>query len=232
MALIGVRRALIKPKQATAGSLPTLAFIGATAATVAGQVATVTSASIGTASADRLVVVVFTDGGSAASASATVTIGGTSATVHAFANGANNNTAGIASLLVSSGTTATIVATYNAGASTDGVNFKVYTIKGLSSTTPVGTGINWDAAASPLSTTLATSSGGVVIVGANRYAVSTTLVFSGTETYTTDHTGSQNAFETEGSGSATGTATNASSAVTATWGGGTNHTAIAAASWR
>jgi hypothetical protein len=212
------------------GGTPTLTFIGATAAAFSGSVATVTNANIGTAAADRLVVVVFTDG--ATETAPTVTIGGVTATVHAFASGANESTTGIASLLVTAGTTATIVVTYATGTVSDGANFKVYTITGLSSTTPVGTGTNWTSTTNPISTTVATSSGGVVIAGAVMFATVTTVSFSGTETYTMDHTGSQNAFMTEGSGRATGTASSGSSTVTATWAAGSSHTSIAAVSWR
>jgi hypothetical protein len=148
-------------------SLPTLTYIGSATPSYAAGVATAIGANIGIASADRLVVVVVGDLGKATGAS--VTIGGSPATVNALAIGANGPTALIASLLVPSGATADIVVTYAGYDNSNGGVFEVYTLKGLSSTAPVGSGTNYDVSANPLSTRLATSSGGVVIMGAVQY---------------------------------------------------------------
>src|SRR5216684_277093 len=155
------------PLAVAGAALPTVTYIGAVTPSLAGQVATATNANIGTASADRLVVVVFFDiNETSTSAPATVTIGGTSATVHIFQTGAANNVMGICSLLVTSGTTATIAVTYSGAGSQGGGQFGIYNLNRLSSTTPVGTGGAWNNVVNPLSATLATSSGGIVIVGA------------------------------------------------------------------
>jgi len=64
------------------GGTPTLTYMGSVTPSFAGQVATATGANIGTAAADRLVVVVFAEASGSSETSATVTIGGNSATVH------------------------------------------------------------------------------------------------------------------------------------------------------
>jgi hypothetical protein len=140
---------------------------------------------------------------------------------------------GLRPLLVATGTTATIVATYtNSG----GVGaFQIYTIKGLSSFTPVASNSNWTGSTDPISTTVATTSGGVVVAGGvEQSSVATGNTITGTETYTTDSSFDAG-FSVYGAavGHASGVATNASSTVTATLTtGGGNHTAISAVSWR
>lgn len=109
---------------------------------------TFSSSSIGTADADRIVVVaVF---GSVASADRTlsaVSIGGTNATLMATAyrNGTNDHTAALAALAVSSGTTATIVVNWS-GAMV-GCRIAIYTVLIAGATISVassitGTGVN------------------------------------------------------------------------------------------
>jgi hypothetical protein len=220
---------------ATAPSLPTLTYIGSATPTYAGNVATATGANIGTAASNRLVVVVFFDMADGANSTASVTIGGSAATVDTMANSTFNPVQGIASLNVPAGTTATIVVTY--GAAGGNGNFQIYTITGLSSFAHVGANSNWNGGLNPISTTIATSAGGVIITGATQNITpsGTTTSFSGTETYAMDQTdidvGSIGT-GAAGVGRATGTSANASSTVTATWNTGSNHSAISAVSWR
>lgn len=209
-----------------------LTYIGAVTPSVSGQVLTATSAPIGTAASNRLVVVLFTDVTGVSETSATVTIGGNAATVNTITNGPFPPCIGIASLVVTTGTTATIVVTLN-GSGASLAHFEIYTITGLSSTTAVGSNSIWDSGTDPLSTTLATSSGGVVLaMGIQQTISSSTNTISGTETYTQDNT----PINISGSGfgsvaHATGTATNASSTVTFTT-GQTGHLSVSAVSFK
>jgi hypothetical protein len=178
---------------------------------------------------------VFTDNNiNSNGTTASVSIGGNAATVHTFSSGGINNPyVGIASLVVTTGTTANIVVTYSAG-SAGGGGFGVYTLTGLSSTTPVATAQHYlDTAVTPDSLSLATSSGGVIIVGTNDYANFSTVAFSGNEgTYTTDLNNGSGGFDTFGFGHSIGTGTNASSTVTSTWAAVNSHSAMVVASWR
>lgn len=115
---------------------PVMTWIGATADTSSGTSFTFTNHAIGTAASDRLVVVGITsrddDFGNNVTISS-VTIGGNGATVHATTN--SHAVAGVASLVVTSGTTATIVV--NVSATAQNCVVGVWTITGLTSTTPV-----------------------------------------------------------------------------------------------
>jgi hypothetical protein len=221
---------------AAGGGTPTLAYIGIVTPTYSSGVATATGAAIGTAAADRLVVVVFFDETATNTSLSSVTIGGVTATVNTQSSGGVgvNVFVGIASLNVPAGATATIVATY-ANSGNIG-RFQVYTVNGLSSFTPTGAGNNWKVNTGPISTTLATTSGGVVIVGgAIGQGAALVSTFSGTETYTTDSSFDADFGSNSGGvGHATGIATNAASTVSDTFTGdsGVNHLAIAAVSWR
>jgi len=103
---------------------------------------TFTGVSIGTASDDRLVVIACAAGaGDARFALSSVTIGGTGATVHAASPNTDSGVAtiqcGIASRLVTSGTTADIVITWSAGV--DACNLAVYTLTAWKNSTPTST---------------------------------------------------------------------------------------------
>jgi hypothetical protein len=103
---------------------------------------TFTGVSIGTASDDRLVVIACAAGRSSAENTlSSVTIGGTAATVHAASpsvvSGAATIQCGIASRLVTSGTTADIVITWSA--QVDACNLAVYTLTAWKSSTPTST---------------------------------------------------------------------------------------------
>lgn len=112
----------------------TVAYIGATQNTSNLATYTFSNASIGTASNDRIVVVgigsVLVSSGSVSS----VTIGGNAAQIWTQSTTSGNPTGEtcIASLLVTSGTTATIEVTYSAGRGN--CTIYVWTIKGAKST--------------------------------------------------------------------------------------------------
>lgn len=119
---------------------PNLSYIGTHVDENATQTRTYSNVSIGTAASDRLVVVcVMAGGGSDAPTS--ITVGGNSATIHAQGEASYWQNATVASLTVTSGTTATIAVTLG---SPDGgpCVISVYTITGLGSTTPQDTDAN------------------------------------------------------------------------------------------
>lgn len=222
--LISRNTAALSP---AAGGTPTLNYIATTAATIASLTATVTGASIGTAAADRLVVVAiannFSNMGSGNTLAMTLDSGGgaVAMTQHTY-SGNNGATTGIYSLTVPTGTTATIVGTLTGGAFAN-INFHVFTITGLSSTTPTGTSSN-TLTASSVSTNVATTSGGVIIAALSTQSTFTNMAGS-TETFTVDFS------STRASAHATGVATNASSTVTNNASGSASIT-VSAAAWR
>lgn len=214
--------------------LPTLAYINQYATTYASKTQSAT-ATIPAAGSNTLAVVIFYDNQNGYSGPATATINGVSATVTAEgASGAFSNI-GIAYALVASGVTSVPIAVTYANTPGFGGSFVVYTINGLSSTIAVGsnTAFLHGGSTSPLSTTLATSSGGVVIVGSFDDNSGQSPTYSGTETYVRDVTFSPSGTPGAGAAHATGTATNASSTVTSTWTpSGTNNSLISAVSFR
>lgn len=115
-----------------AQSILATTWIGNTEDTSTATVYTFTSASIGTASSDRHVIVGVVRPGSGAATVSSMTIGGVSATID-LTVGANLSGAGFGRLLVTSGTTATIVVTMSASAASCGI--LVWTIKGAPSLT-------------------------------------------------------------------------------------------------
>jgi len=124
------------------GSPVELTYIGASSDGGGGTTYTFLSTSIGTASADRLVIVAVTGGHADAKHNLTdVTIGGVSATIHATPADPNTNdswiSCGIASLVVTTGTTATIGVTWDK--SINGCSVAVYTLKDYQSSTPIDT---------------------------------------------------------------------------------------------
>lgn len=124
-----------------------------------GNVATFTSKSIGTASADRFVIVCVMFAGGAGT-TLSVTIGGSSATQLAFVSSGAGAAAGCYGLTVTTGTTATIAVT--TGTTSGGVGIWVYDAKGLTSTTPTATA-NATNNASALTTSINVSAGGFVV---------------------------------------------------------------------
>jgi len=115
---------------------------------------TFSSVDIGDASSDRLVIVAASCTQIGSHTVSGVTIGGSAATIHV--NPSATFFSAIASLVVSSGTTADIVVTTSTTAQRCAI--AVWTAKGLDSTTPDGTGT---ASGSSPSTSLTTSVGGI-----------------------------------------------------------------------
>lgn len=115
-----------------------MTYIGSTPHTPNNTSATYTAHAIGTASADRLVIVAATGNMTSGEISG-VTCGGIAMTEVVKANGSGRAT-GIYSLVVASGTTATIVVSYT-GTSVQS-SISVYTLTSLSSTTATHTASN------------------------------------------------------------------------------------------
>lgn len=131
---------------------------------------TFTSASIGTASTGRVIIVGV--GGSNVTVAAititSVTIGGVSAT-EISDNRSGQSYCGLYSLQVDTGTTADIVVTWSGVMSACGIG--VWAAYNLLSSTPTDTGT--DSASDPLNTTIDVSAGGVVVAYTENYAGST-----------------------------------------------------------
>lgn len=217
----------------TTTGAPSRAYAGVTTATKSGSQFTYTNAPIGTAVADRLVVVALhtTEGLNAVSSA---TIGGISATVHANPASANGCNVTFISASVPTGTTATIVVTMTGAVAGFNSVAETYSLTNLSSTT--ATGSVGSATASSVSSrtgTLAVSAGGVVILAGCQYAVSsTTCVLTATDTVTTDHSNFQiGGFSRDSTGSVENATANASYSVTATW-NGSEKSAMAAVAFR
>lgn len=175
---------LLFTQQASAGFLlnsfsvapgyPNVTYIGTTVDTATATTYTFTSVDIGTASADRLVVVVAGDYDSSGGTLNSVTIAGTAGTLADVENSEDQNCA-IYYRTVTSGTTATIVVTL----SNSSVNafISVYTITGLNSITPTGTSSPTAGSTDPTAA-INVSEGGAVIGCANEQ-VSSTVIWTG-----------------------------------------------------
>jgi len=160
------------------GGTPAITFIGSTDQITNGITQTYTSHSIGTASSDRLVVVGIASQCSSNATISGLTIGGVSATLVANAADLRLPVA-MFSLLVTSGTTADIVATYSSSQNTSTIG--VWTITGLSSTTAHDTG---SSLALPPTDTLDIPAGGVAIGVAGQNDSTGTFSWTGlTEDY-------------------------------------------------
>lgn len=170
---------------APVGGGPTLNFIAATSSGTNTTTYTFNNVSIGTASSDRLVVIVaHAGGGGGAGNNASITsltLGGTSMTKATSLFDANAS-CDLYYLTVTSGTTATVVATYDKqkGRCTIGV----YTITGLSSTTPSDTGTSNNSDTAP-TLTLDIPTGSIAVYGHTSVNSNTTTVTysSATEHY-------------------------------------------------
>jgi hypothetical protein len=141
-----------------------VSYISGTEATTDNQtVYTFTDHAIGTAAADRLVVVVTgAEEASLAHAPTACTIGGNAADLVVVSDGANREGSGIFSLVVATGTTATIVVTFSA--TVDRGRIEVYTITGYASSTAHDTD-RVSATAASISLTLDVPENGVAIAG-------------------------------------------------------------------
>ena len=194
---------------------------------------TFTNANIGTASSDRLVIALLTAVRTTISARtlSSVTIGGNGATVHVSAVQNASGSAGIncsiSSLVVTSGTTATIVGNYS-GAFTTGV-LNVYTLTGYNSATPVATNSNVVASGDPSTTINITGVGAAVGLwcGSSGTVGSPTWTGLSTRDYDSAVTGVSNAEVSSASQSSLGTETPRTISATS----GMTAEMIVAASW-
>ena len=143
-----------------------LTFIGTAQVSGTSGTATFTNTNIGTASSDRLVIAALTGVRSTITARtlSSVAIGGNAATTHISqvqnASGSAGINCSISSLVVPSGTTATITAVYS-GAFTE-CFLDVYTLTQYNSSTPTATNSNVVASGDP-STTINVTGTGVAI---------------------------------------------------------------------
>lgn len=168
----------------TAASTPSIAYIG-TSDVSTGTPHTFTNHAIGAAAADRLVVVVAQPVGTDGSGEVTsLTIGGNAATRHTTEIGQLPQA--IFSLLVTSGTTATIEANTVGGAS--GLKIHVYTITSSNSTTPVSASQVNASGTTAAQLTFTPLTNGVTVYGATGQASDAhTVSWSGSGTTTEDN---------------------------------------------
>lgn len=172
---------------------PTLAAIACAAGSGAGSVETLAGANIGTAAGfttRRIIVSAAGNGGVGPTALVSATIGGIAATINGQANAGTQQIAAIFSADVPTGTTATIVATYNNTISAAIVlcTYSVDDAKLISTTPSVGTAVA-AGSVTTLTTSSFTQTTGGFIVGAAGYGggVSSQSITG----YSADFTGGQ-----------------------------------------
>lgn len=144
----------------------------------AGTTSTFSACNLGTATADRLIVVIVTSAGGPIRSISSITIGGNSATLHVQSNASNGaQGVGIASLVVPSGTSADVVVTWSASSSNTGL--MVFALKGYSNATPYDTDAttNGTAYSTSQTATIDTVNGGVLIA-ASEHFVNETMSWS------------------------------------------------------
>lgn len=145
-------------------SVVTSAYVGGTNITSSGTTFTFTNHAIGTADANRKVVVVAYPNGSSVTDISGVTIGGNAANQDVKLTSISNGPIGIYSLAVASGTTATIVVSTTGTAAR--CRIEVYTVTGnLAVPTILDTGTGYHASFTSVSDTLTTAPGTAIIAG-------------------------------------------------------------------
>jgi len=168
-----------------------------------GTTQTITGVSVGTASADRLVVAAFATSGGPANSSATATIGGNSATKIIETVGGDSTINSIFSYGLASGTSATFAVTYNTSAIT-WITLNVWAIydanhtatDSFGSTANVGTGtIDIEAGGCALANAVTVSSGGSTYTWVGLTEDQETANVSGYATLS--YSGASDAFEDE-----------------------------------
>jgi len=166
---------------AQSAAVPVATYIAAKHSATSLTTHTFTGASIGTAAADRLVVVCVSSQTSSNRTISSATIGGNAATiVVSSANGINPG--GIICLPVAAGTTADIVIKFSAGVSN--CRIQVFTITGLNSTTAVSSNQGSGLTTAP-SCAITPTAGAAVIANAfnqSSTAGSVTVTSGGTAT--------------------------------------------------
>ncbi len=185
-----------------------------------------TAVAIGTASADRIVVVVgHSRGNNGVPAWDDVTIGGVDAPIRVQAistsNGNLHAVTVIASLLVTSGTTADIITSYSQSKFFSSI--EVYTLTAAASAVPSATGSDIDA--DPLTDTITIPSNGAAIGGETSYDGATTVAW----TNLTEDTDRQ--FDSATISAASTTSESGSTALTATLASGELNSSAVFAAW-
>lgn len=136
-------------------------YTGTSNSVVAGATQTGNTTPIGPASADRLVVALIRWGQNAADRSlSTVTIGGNAATVHSQGHAGGGGSA-IASVAISSGTTASVVCVFSN--TVNAMRVDLFALTGLNSQTPLDVQTDTTLTSSHFDITLNTQAGGVVL---------------------------------------------------------------------
>jgi hypothetical protein len=214
-----LRRGMLPQLAATGGAavaLPVITYCGQSAGL------TYTNAPIGTAAADRLVVVCVTHSRTPPRVLTAVSIAGTNGAMVASA-AVGDPASEIYSRLVTTGTTATITLTFSGAVTPNAMH--VFTITGLTSTTAIDT-LAVSATNSP-SGGIDLSSGGVLIVSASGITAANAITLTGVAT--ADHDAASSTMRIAAAHEAnTPTVTNRT--ITAT--SASTAEAIAAASWR
>lgn len=162
---------------AAAGGLTALTYVTSASATNDASAYTFSGTSIGTASADRVVVVVIGSRANAARSLSSVTVGGNAATAIATANatGGGAEIAAIYAIAVAAGTTADIGVTFSSTMLRCGIG--VYTLTGTGSvTTAYGTATVTSNGTNPTDSTIDCPAGGSILAVnfSNSGATSTT----------------------------------------------------------
>ncbi len=191
---------------------PQVSFIGTVTPTNAGTTSTATGAAIGTASADREVVVIVTNSFSnITTVTATIDSGGGAVAMTRHAGTENNGASCIIfSANVASGTTATIVATRAGGSGWGNTLMQIFTITKLASRTPTDKQAAVTSAGLSQSVNLATSADGCIIAGVCAQAHTVTSFAGSTETFVGDNI---NVESSHASGHAQNISANAASVV-------------------
>lgn len=215
---------------------PLLTYVNSYVPTFTSGSPTATATGVSTGPAGLVVVVIYNVDAIATVSSASIQGVPCSGGTGGIIGGVNSGNTGTAIIYANvPGTSGNIVVNFGSNLNFGGLAFDVYSITGLSSITPTGsiTQTSGGGAVASLSGTLATTSGGVVIVGSQQFTPGNTDTVTGTETYTADHASfdPSGGFQTATTASAHNVATNASSSVLASWNASQDATLVAGA-WR
>lgn len=157
---------------APAAAPAVLTYVGSTPSTDDSASVTFTGSAIGTAAGDRLVVVAVASSGGSRSVDS-LTINGNSAVLDT-ASATEQSQCGIFSLLVASGTTATIVVNTSSGSGNNRMAIGVYTITGWLSSSAYNAASTKSSGSSSLSVNVNVPANGIVIGAWASKATSTT----------------------------------------------------------
>lgn len=171
-------------------SVVTSAYVGGTNNGTSGTSFTFTNHAIGTADANRKVVVVAYPNGSSVTDISGITIGGNAANQDVKLTSISNGPIGIYSLAVAAGTTATIVV--NTTGTAARCRIEVYTVTGnIAIPTVLDTGTGYTASGTSVNDILTTAPGTAIIAGMGISGSSSgTLSWTGVSKDSEDSTGS------------------------------------------